>query len=187
MARTKAYKEDEVIEKAMNLFWRNGYESTSMHMLEKEMGINKFSIYASFGSKNGVFLESLKCYKQKLNSLITKLKASNDGTLGIKNYFYDFIDFTKETEFGKGCLITNTANEIGDEADEQIKVALTAFTEEVKQVFKTILKQDATKNPETIEQEADFFIIAMFGLSSATRIFNKKQLDNYIENIFKNR
>jgi len=50
MARKKEYREEEVIEKAMNLFWRNGYESTSMQMLEKEMGINKFSIYASFGS-----------------------------------------------------------------------------------------------------------------------------------------
>jgi AcrR family transcriptional regulator len=41
----------------MSLFWRNGYESTSVRMLEKEMGINQFSIYASFGSKQGVFLK----------------------------------------------------------------------------------------------------------------------------------
>ena len=57
MARRKNYIEEEVIEKAMTLFWRNGYETTSMHMLEQEMGINKFSIYSSFGSKQGVFLQ----------------------------------------------------------------------------------------------------------------------------------
>ena len=45
MARKKQYNEAEVIEKAMRLFWRNGYESTSVRMLEKEMGINQFSIY----------------------------------------------------------------------------------------------------------------------------------------------
>ncbi|MBP0903772.1 TetR/AcrR family transcriptional regulator [Mariniflexile gromovii] len=186
MPRTKQYNEPEVIEKAMNLFWRNGYETTSMQMLEKEMGINKFSIYSSFGSKKGVFLESLKCYKQKLNRLLNKLKTAENGALGIKQYFYDFIDFTKETEYGKGCLVTNTANEIGEDADEQIKASLIAFTEEVKQLFIKILKQDTTKDIATIEQQADFLIISMFGLSSATRIFNKKQLDNYIENIFKN-
>ena len=60
MARKKAYIEEQVIEKAMNLFWRNGYESTSVRMLENEMGINQFSIYASFGSKQGVFKESIK-------------------------------------------------------------------------------------------------------------------------------
>lgn len=43
----------------MALFWRNGYETTSIQMLEKEMGINKFSIYSSFGNKEGVFIESL--------------------------------------------------------------------------------------------------------------------------------
>lgn len=66
MARQKAYKEEEVIEKAMNLFWRNGYETTSTRMLEKEMGINQFSIYSSFSNKQGVLLQSIKQYKNKL-------------------------------------------------------------------------------------------------------------------------
>lgn len=186
MPRVKKYNEEEVIEKAMNLFWRNGYETTSMQMLEKEMGINKFSIYSSFGSKNGVFLESLKCYKKKLNKLLSKLESSENGVLAIKQYFYDFIEFTKETEFGKGCLVSNTANEIREDADEQIKDSLTNFTNEVKLVFANILKQDTTKDSATVEQQADFLIISMFGLSSATRVFSKTQLENYIENIFKN-
>ena len=186
MARKKEYIEEEVIEKAMNLFWRNGYQMTSMQMLEKEMGINKFSIYASFGNKNGVFIESLKCYNQKLNQLMSKLKVSSNGISGIKEYFYDFIEFSKETEVSKGCLITNTANEIGESADQKIKYVLTNFTDSVRNVFSDILKEDKAKNPDTIEQQADYLLIAMFGLSSATRIFNQTQLDNYIDNIFKN-
>ena len=185
MARKKEYIEEEVIEKAMNLFWRNGYETTSMHMLEKEMGINKFSIYSSFGSKNGVFLESLKCYKQKLNLILQKLKDAPSGVAGIKQYFYDFIEFTRETEFGKGCLVTNTANEIGTDADENIKQVLTDFMDEVKQLFLNTLKVEENENTSVIEQQADFITIAMFGLSSATRIFTNKQLENYIENVFK--
>ena len=186
MARVKEYRETEVIEKAMNLFWRNGYETTSMAMLEKEMGINKFSIYSSFGNKNGVFLESLNCYKGKLNTLISKLKASTNGVAGIKEYFYDFIAFSKETDFGKGCLITNTANEMGADANEQIKEVLFNFTNDVKQVFKASLSQDSEKDEATLEQQADYLIISMFGLSSATKIFSQTQLDNYINNIFKN-
>jgi len=58
MARKKEYIEEEVIENAMYLFWQNGYENTSMKMLEQEMGINKFSIYSSFGSKQ-VFMPLL--------------------------------------------------------------------------------------------------------------------------------
>lgn len=186
MPRIKNYNEQEVVEKAMNLFWRNGYETTSMQMLEKEMGINKFSIYSSFGSKNGLFMESLKCYKQKLNELIGTLKNSSDDVAGIKQYFYDFIEFTKVTDFGKGCLITNTANEIREDCEDCIKELLSKFTENVKQVFADKLRQDKTKTDAIIEEQADYLLISMFGLSSATRIFNKTQLENYIENIFKN-
>lgn len=77
MARKKKYNEEEVVEKAMNIFWKNGYKATSMKMLEEEMGINKFSIYASFGSKNGLFIESLKQYKLRVNDTVLKFKKGN--------------------------------------------------------------------------------------------------------------
>lgn len=82
-------------------------------------------------------------------------------------------------------MVTNTANEIGEDADEKIKEVLAVFTNEVKQVFTNALKQDKCKDNATIEQQSDFLIISMFGLSSATRVFGKTQLYNYIENIFK--
>lgn len=186
MARKKAYREDLVIEKAMNLFWRNGYEGTSMQMLEKEMGINKFSIYSSFGSKNGVFLESIACYKKKLYTLVNELKTTQKGVAGIKEYFYNFITFTRETEYGKGCLVTNTANEIGTDGDQAIKEALSNFTGEIKSIFASIIAQDESKNPQEVASQADYLLIAMFGLSSATRVFTEEQLGHYIENIFKN-
>lgn len=186
MPRKKQYNEQDVIEKAMQLFWRNGYETTSMHMLEKEMGINKFSIYASFGSKDGVFLESIKCYKQKLNKLIEELKKSSSGIESIKEYFQDFLEFSKDNEYGKGCLITNTANEIGQDSDKHIKGVLTDFIENVRTVFAEVLKQDKTRDNEMIAKQADYLIISMFGLSSASRVFNAAQMENYIENIFKN-
>ena len=187
MARKKAYTEEEVIEKAMNLFWRNGYETTSMQMLEKEMGINKFSIYASFGSKNGVFLESIKCYRERLGQITSKLKASSNGIEGLKQYFYDFIDFSRETTVGKGCLITNTANELSQDADPKIRKEVSKFTEEIRQLFINNLAQDLTKDAATVNEQGDYLIIAMVGLSSASRLFDKPQLRNYIENTFKNR
>lgn len=187
MGRKKEYLEEEVIEKAMNLFWRNGYETTSMQMLEKEMGINKFSIYASFGNKNGVFIKSLACYQQKLKVLLETLNASNNGIAGIKQYFYDFVAFTKEIEFGKGCLVTNTANELGAGAEPAILTILSDVTEEVKQAFTKNLQQDTTKDPAIIVVEADYLLIAMFGLSSATKMFTPLQLNHYIEQVFEGR
>ncbi len=186
MPRKKQYNEQEVIEKAMQLFWRNGYETTSVQMLEKEMGINKFSIYASFGSKDGVFLESIKCYEKQLNVLIKELKNDSNGVQSIKEYFREFLLFSKGNRSGKGCLITNTANEIGQDANVKIKMVLKDFMKRVRTVFATVLAKDKSKDGKTIEQQADFLIISMFGLSSASRVFNPEQMENYIENIFRN-
>ena len=185
MARQKQYDEVEVLEKAMNLFWRNGYETTSMQMLEKEMGINKFSIYSSFGSKNELFIESLKCYKLKLGGIMRKLQQADNGLVGIKQYFYDFLDFSKEDKISKGCLVTNTANEIHSDADQIIHENLTQFTNDVKQLFASVLAQDKSKSNVEIQQQAEYLLISMFGLSSASRIFPPNQLKNYIEHIFK--
>lgn len=186
MARSKQYNEQEVIEKAMALFWRNGFEATSVRMLEKEMGINQFSIYASFGNKHGVFLESLKCYRQKIKCITDKLRASANGKEGIKQFFYDSIDFSMEGNCNKGCLITNTANELGEHGDPVILAEVRNFTNEIKELFKRNLQQDAHKDPETLEKEANYLLIAKLGFANASKVFSKKQLDDFIEITFRN-
>lgn len=187
LPRQKKYNEIEVIEKAMNLFWTNGYETTSMQMLEKEMGINKFSIYASFGSKTGLLVESIKFYQGKLNVLVKKLSSSSNGIVGIKQYYYDFIEFTKIGNFGQGCLVTSTMNELGTSADDKIKELAYQFSTQTYQAFYNNLSQDESKSKEQIDDETNFLITALMGLTFATRMFTKTQVENYIEHIFKRR
>ncbi len=185
MARKKEYVEEEVIEKAMNLFWKNGYETTSMQMLEKEMGINKFSIYSSFGSKNGVLLESIKCYRKKLKVITDKLLISNNGIKGIEQYFYDFLSFSKDhANFIKGCLVTNTANELNADSDPKLKSKLSIFTNDIRNLFLNNLEQELTLTEKERNEQADYFIVSMFGLASASKIFNESQLHIFIKNIF---
>lgn len=185
MARKKQYIEEAVIEKAMALFWRKGYEMTSMQMLEKEMGINKFSIYASFGNKDGVFLESIKCYKKKIREITDKLKASSNGIQGIKQFFFDFIEFSKDSTLRKGCLINNAANELIEGANPKIIAELSDFIGNIRSLFAGNLQQEENSYHTEIEEKSDYLVISVFGLASASRVFNDKQLHNYIENIFK--
>jgi hypothetical protein len=64
------------------------------------MGINQFSIYASFGNKHGVFVESLKCYKTKIYSIFEKLQ--NGKIDDIKAFFYDSVRMPSELGTIKG-------------------------------------------------------------------------------------
>ncbi|QXP74722.1 TetR/AcrR family transcriptional regulator [Tenacibaculum sp. HL-MS23] len=186
MARKKEYNEDIVVEKAMNLFWRNGYETTSMQMLEKEMGINKFSIYASFGNKHGLFLESLKNYKKKINLIFEDLKKSNNGIEDIKDFFYNSIKICSDAGNQNGCLVTNTYNEFLNKEDEIINDQMNSFMSDLKDLFILKLKINSDKCDETILKQANYLLLAKHGLAAASRVNSKKEIEDYIEMTFKN-
>lgn len=187
MARKKQYIEEEVIEKAMKLFWRNGYETTSVRMLENEMGINQFSIYSSFENKKGVFLRSIECYKKKIREeLIDKLKNSPEGIPSIKQYFYDFLLFSRENNLNNGCLITNTINELGERADQEITSKIIDFATNIREVFIEKLQMDTSKTAETINKQTNYLMISLQGLAVASKIFSNEQLGDFIENTFEN-
>jgi len=186
MARKKQYNEDEVLEKAMNLFWKNGYEPTSMQMLEKEMGINKFSIYSSFGNKHSLFLESLKRYKSNVNTVLEKLKKGTHGINDIKQFFYDSVSSNFKADQLKGCLLTNTYNEFSDKSDECIQNQMNLFMSNLKTLFTEKLEMDASKSKETVAKQANYLLLAKHGLAAASRVNTKEEIEDYIEMTFKN-
>ena len=186
MARKKQYIEAEVIDKAMHLFWRNGYENTSMQMLEKEMGINKFSIYSSFGNKHGLFLESLECYKAKVSAIFMKFKNASNGIEDIKQFFYDSVNIGFQDDCEKGCLVTNTYNEFSNSDDELVNDQMTSFMDNLKNLFIKKLKMDSSKDEETVIKQANYLVLAKHGLAAATKVNNQKEIEDYIEMTFKN-
>src|SRR5438045_9407687 len=62
MARQKEFNRDEVLHKAMEVFWTRGYEGASIQDLVKHMGINRQSIYDTLGDKHSLFLQALDRY-----------------------------------------------------------------------------------------------------------------------------
>lgn len=186
MARKKQYIESEVIEKAMLLFWKNGYENTSMQMLEDKMGINKFSIYSSFDSKHGLFLKTLEAYKKRTKSIFDNLTIANNGIADIKKFFYDSVELCSKEENEKGCLITSTYYEFSKIDDEIVNNHMKAFVENLRNIFVKKLKINTTKSTETVLAQANYLLLAKHGLSTACRVNNKKEIEDYIEMTFKN-
>lgn len=186
MARKKAYNEDEVVEKAMRLFWRNGYQATSMQMLETAMGINKFSIYSSFGNKNGLFLESLKCYKKNVSSMLQAFDKGTNGVDDIKQFFYDSVRSNFNDGQIKGCFVTNTYNEFSEDEDLVIKEQIGNFMDNIKKMFINKLQMNSSKSEETILKQANYLLLAKHGLAAAARVNTQKEIEDYIEMSFKN-
>jgi AcrR family transcriptional regulator len=107
MGRPKAYDRDEVLESALLLFWRKGFEGAHLQELVEVTGLNRFSLYKEFGSKEGLFDAAMSRYMEQLGSLAEHLEADPPGVENIRRYFYALVDY----RFRHGCFLVNTLSE----------------------------------------------------------------------------
>ena len=112
MARPKQYDREQVLDQAMRVFWARGYEATSISDLVEALGINRFSLYESFGDKRGLFLAALERYGERVfaRSLL-ELEGDELGLAAIERYFAGMIRWAQGPMVKQGCLLINTAAE----------------------------------------------------------------------------
>jgi len=112
MPSPKGYKREEVLDRAIELFRRQGYSATSTAELVEELGMNRKSMYAEFGSKQQLFEAALERYSAvNLTRVLAPIEAAGANAQSIKDAFLGYAA-ASETKFrGLGCLMANTAVE----------------------------------------------------------------------------
>jgi TetR/AcrR family transcriptional regulator, transcriptional repressor for nem operon len=110
MARTKEFDPDAALRAAMDLFWRKGYEATSMQDLVDHLGIGRGSIYATFGSKHELYLLALDRYAEESGGRALEQFSQPGPVLPAVRAFVQSVLADSLVE-RRGCLITNTAVE----------------------------------------------------------------------------
>lgn len=68
MGRPKSFNREDVLKKAMPVFWRRGFADASLHELELATGVNKSGLYAEFADKEDLFVQSLQYYLESLEN-----------------------------------------------------------------------------------------------------------------------
>lgn len=139
MGRNKEFDEVAVLQKAMELFWRQGYEKTSMSDLVEHMGIHRKSLYDTFGDKHSLYLKAIDYYRlntsEKLEAVILQTKTASEG---IKNIFNIMIEGAEERPWG--CFIVNAATELALRDKEVEEKTEEAFTQAEKLLGELIRK-----------------------------------------------
>ena len=111
--RAKEFDPDDVLNRAMELFWEKGYEATSIKNLVDHMGINRFSLYSTFGDKHQLFLSACDRYRQQMEvDGLTQLDASETGLPSLREYFDRLIERYASERGNRGCMMTNSAVEL---------------------------------------------------------------------------
>ncbi|MBD0747197.1 TetR/AcrR family transcriptional regulator [Streptomyces sp. CBMA152] len=114
MARTKEFDPDAALQSALELFWRRGYEATSMADLVDHLGIGRASIYATFGNKHELYLKALDRYGETMGEiLVHELSGPGPALDAVRGVVRRFAaESTAARTRLNGCFATNTATEI---------------------------------------------------------------------------
>jgi len=112
VGRPKTYERDEVARKAMELFWLHGFHGTSTQALVDHIKINRYSLFAEFGTKQGLFEAALAVYESEIVQwyfgALEAPDAGLDELIAVIEFFASAAG-TPGTE--RGCLICNSATE----------------------------------------------------------------------------
>lgn len=163
MPKSVTFDRDKVIENVMELFWKKGYNGTSMQDLVDVTGLNRSSFYNSFGDKFSLFEEALKAYQKQQNEMLqesfTQAKTPKQAIISLFKGISDDIRSGNQ----KGCMFTSCTAELGGE-NQQIRDFLVENKDKVVDSFATLIRQ-AQENGE-IDSRKDSETVALFLFSS---------------------
>lgn len=185
MARSKEFEENVVLEKAMKLFWEQGYEKTSMTDLVKQMGIHRRSLYDTFGDKHTLFLRAMDRFRDKVSAeLEGEVKRSKTATEALQLIFS--IVICGEEDSPSGCLMVNSAVELAMR-DAEVDVKTTELFTLSEQLFKDIIlwgqKDGEFSSNYNADDLAEHLHAVYVGLRVMTRTSIRKEKLHRIANL----
>src|SRR5258706_3328096 len=113
MAGPKELDRNEVLQKAMEVFWSRGYEAASIQDLVKHMGINRQSLYDTFGDKHALYLQALDRYREvESRKLLELLERGGSVKKALRQLFAGVIEGALCDGERRGCFMGNAMSEL---------------------------------------------------------------------------
>jgi TetR/AcrR family transcriptional regulator, transcriptional repressor for nem operon len=164
---------DEGLERALRLFWRNGYNGTSMEMLTRELGVEKPSIYATFGNKRTLYLEALLHYRTSIVRQIAQFLASAPNPrAGIDRVVRFMMTSLYEPGVQEGCMATNAALELADH-DPEVAAHVSTMLGEIGSLFEKCLLAGQKSGEVTTRVSAELLAAYLVNAIEGARVMEK--------------
>lgn len=164
--RPRSFDQDTALDAAMGVFWRHGYEGTSMAALTEAMGLNPPSVYAAFGGKRELFDAVVARYQADKRELLSAA-LSPDGTAreAIERVLRTLAEDYTEPSHPPGCLVISAAVNCSPAATE-VEASLRAHREASKQA---ITERIAADHPDRAESLGRYVAAVVQGMSTQAR------------------
>ena len=161
MPREREFDASKALDRAVALFWRKGFNDTSMDDLVNETGVSRYGIYGTFGNKRTFFQAALARYAQQRTAhLQTELRKPDAGLEAIYSCFASLKDMAEGKGGQLGCLICNTATELGPH-DANLAHDVRGFLNDLADAFQHALEnaKDRKEINDSIDPKAYAFYL----------------------------
>jgi TetR/AcrR family transcriptional regulator, transcriptional repressor for nem operon len=177
MARSKEFDPERALDKAMHLFWRRGYENTSVDELLRAMGIAKQSLYDTFGDKRALYLKAMARYRDQTNGAMEQMLEQIPSVVdGFAKLLYGLAAETRE-QHERGCLLLS-ANLQRQTNDAVIADFLRDNQNKVEAIFEKALLRARKQKELAVKQDpralARFFVVTIQGMRAIARLNSDK-------------
>jgi len=180
--RHRGFDKDNTLEKAMLVFWKNGYPGTSLTDLTNVMGINKSSLYAAFGNKEELFNQAIEFYLNKYGVIHSTELFKTDKSLRerIRNYLVSIAKMLTHQSLPTGCFICYATSELtGDCLPENSVTTINSINRQTVLTLTDFFKKE--QNLGNLMQEtspvtlANYLLSLQFGLAISARNGSSEQ------------
>jgi AcrR family transcriptional regulator len=171
--RPREFNKDAALRQALTLFWKNGYEATSISDLKKALGIESPSLYSAFGSKEGLFGECVELYSALyLSEIMQSLVESKSAKAGIERLLLQFASHYSGDGHPKGCLVVSAATNCSPESgrvEADLKRRRITGVHLIRQRIESGIKAGEFKGKPDAEGLARFYSAVLLGMAMRAR------------------
>ena len=156
MARPRTFDPTQALDKAMQVFWKKGYHGTCMEELVTTMGVNRASLYKTFGDKHRLYIAALKRYVQQNRASLAHPPTQGPVLPALRQFFLSMAYEDVTDADRKGCMIVQSVQERLVEDPEVEVIASTNYADMIHYFSKWILAGQkrgeipTSQNPETL-------------------------------------
>jgi TetR/AcrR family transcriptional regulator, transcriptional repressor for nem operon len=185
MARHKEFDRDQALHKAMEVFWSRGYEAASINDLIKHMGINRQSLYDTFGDKHALYLEALDRYHEvEGRKMLELLKRPGSMKKTLRELFRSVVEGALDDQARRGCFIDNAVSELAGHCPETAAKARGQFEALEEGLYLVLLrgkKDGEIKNGRDLRALARFLCSNLQGLQLMAKASqDRKRLEDIV-------
>ncbi|TGD57379.1 TetR/AcrR family transcriptional regulator [Flavobacterium humi] len=175
MARTKEFNEEQILDKAIDIFWYKGYNGTSAQDLVTHLGLSRSSLYDTFGDKHTLFARALGRYQQKGVADVKELIArSGDMKEVLKGLLKQAVLESSQDRNTKGCFAVNSMVELALH-DKEIARLLDQNRQDMEIVFLEAVKKGQELGQITKEHSALSLSRFLYCTYSGIRVLSRSK------------